>query len=238
MYLQKQRKYKKLLTQLLLKIRPDITISTLRREINFLNYIPDGSLKIGELHLSRAIFRELESKRNNLFLCFFSLWWQRKIVFHLQGLNYLVTLTDRAAHEWPELNNVKVIADPLFGKIDKFSSLRPKRVIAIGRYSYEKGYDLLLKIWAVVEKIQNDWQLDVYGMGDPTPYQKMIDNLSIDRQRCRLNGTLVNVEKEYLHSSILIQPSRTEGFGLVIVEAMAFGLPVVSFDCESGPRME
>ena len=94
----------------------------------------------------------------------------------------------------------------------------------------------MLRAWAFVEKQCDDWQLDIYAMGDPTPYVKMIDELSIDQKRCHLNSSLVDVEQEYLQSSILAQPSRTEGFGLVIVEAMACGLPVVSFDCENGPR--
>jgi glycosyltransferase involved in cell wall biosynthesis len=116
------------------------------------------------------------------------------------------------------------------------SPLDAKRVIAVGRYSYEKGYDILLSVWAMVEKQCEDWQLDIYGMGDPTPYVKRMTELSIDKDRCHLNASLVNVVKEYLHSSILVQPSRFESFGLALVEAMACGLPVVAFDCENGPR--
>ena len=129
-----------------------------------------------------------------------------------------------------------MIPDPLPIKVNSCSPLTAKRVITIGRYSYEKGYDLLLKIWSIVEKECTDWQLDIFAMGDPTPYVKIMDELSIDKKRCHLNSSVVDVENEYINSSILVQPSRTEGFGLVLVEAMACGLPVISFDCENGPR--
>lgn len=236
LYLYKQSRYKKLLTAELMWIKPDITITTLRREINFICDINDGSYKIGELHLSRDNYRCLDSRRLNVFKWLFSQWWQRRIVNHLQRLDRFVVLTEHAASEWPELHHVRLIPDPLSINPDSQSLLSYKRIIAIGRYAYEKGWDLLLKIWSLVEKEISDWQLDIYGMGDPTPYVKMLDNLSIDKKRCHLNASLVTVEDEYLKSSILVQPSRTEGFGLVIVEAMACGLPVVAFDCENGPR--
>ena len=236
LYLYKQRRYKKLLTEELMRIRPDITITTLRREINFICDINDGSYKIGELHLSRKNYRLIDSSKTNLLKWLFSRWWQRRIVDHLQRLDRFVVLTQNATLEWPELQNVKLIPDPLSISPNKQSLLSSKRIITIGRYSFEKGWDLLLRIWALVEKEYKDWQLDVYGMGDPTPYVRMLDNLSIDKKRCHLNASLVSVEEGYLRSSILVQPSRTEGFGLVIVEAMACGLPVIAFDCENGPR--
>lgn len=235
LYLKKQREYKKLLTKELLKIQPDITITTLRREINFINEIKDGSHKIGELHLSRSNYRGVED-RDSIFKSFFSKWWKNNVIKNLQRLDRFVVLNENAVKEWPELNNVIMIPDPLpLNQMEK-SGLQSKRIVTIGRYSYEKGYDYLLRIWAIAEKHYPDWQLNVYAMGDPTPYVKLMDELSIDPRRCHLNSSLVDVESEYLRSSILVHPSRTEGFGLVLIEAMACGLPVVAFDCENGPR--
>lgn len=236
LYLKKQRNYKKLLKSELMRIRPDITITTLRREINFINEINDGSRKIGEQHLSRSNYRRTDPRFTNICEKFFYRWWKNRIVYSLTKLDKLVVLTPDAASEWTEVKNIIMIPDPLPIKVESCSTRSSKRVITIGRYSYEKGYDLLLKVWSIVEKKLSDWQLDIFAMGDPTPYVKMMDDLSIDKKRCHLNSSVVDVEDEYMKSSILVQPSRTEGFGLVIVEAMSCGLPVVSFDCENGPR--
>lgn len=236
LYIHKQRKYRKLLTKELMSIRPDITITTLRREINFINYINDGSKKIGEQHLSRTNYRKIDLRFTKYYEKLFFWWWKDRVVSELVKLDRLVVLTNDAVTEWPELTNIRMIPDPLSLKVNGSSSLTSKRVITIGRYSYEKGYDILLRIWSVVEKQCTDWQLDIFAMGDPTPYVKLVDDLSIDKRRCHLHSSVVNVEEEYLNSSILVLPSRTEGFGLVIVEAMACGLPVISFDCENGPR--
>ena len=236
LYLQKQRKYRSLLTMELMKIRPDITITTLRREINFINSINDGSKKIGEQHLSRTNYRKIDTRFTKYYEMLFFRWWKDRVVSNLIKLDKLIVLTNDAVAEWPELTNIRMIPDPLPMTVNSVSSLTAKRVITVGRYSYEKGYDILLRIWSVVEKECKDWQLDVFAMGDPTPYVKMMDDLSIDKKRCHLHSSVVDVEEEYLKSSILVQPSRTEGFGLVLVEAMACGLPVISFDCENGPR--
>jgi glycosyltransferase involved in cell wall biosynthesis len=67
-------------------------------------------------------------------------------------------------------------------------------------------------------------------------YQQLMVQLGIDSSRCHLHGQITEVKREYLQSSLFVLPSRYEGFGLVLIEAMACGLPVVSFDCENGPR--
>ena len=73
-------------------------------------------------------------------------------------------------------------------------------------------------------------------MGNRAPYETQKAQLGIDPKRCSLHGFLKDVNHEYLSSSIFVLPSRFEGFGLVLIEAMAHGLPVLSFDCENGPR--
>lgn len=236
LYLKKQYRYKKRLRAELIRISPDITISTLRREINFINGIDDGSVKIGELHLSRADFRGSSSGNPNVLSRWFHAWWRRRSVTSLRKLGKFVTLTDKAMSEWPELSNTIMIPDPLTLDVNVLSTLQKlKRVIAIGRYAYEKGYDLLLRAWALVEKKYPDWSLDVFGMGNRQPYEQLLAELNLNPGKCQLHGALSDVKKEYQNGSILVLPSRTEGFGLVLLEAMAFGIPVVAFDCGSGP---
>ena len=236
LYLKKQYRYKKALQSELFRISPDITISTLRREINFINDIDDGSVKIGELHLSRADFRGSSCGNPDILSRWFHAWWRRRSVTSLRKLGKFVTLTDKAMLEWPELSNTVMIPDPLSLDVKVLSTQQQsKRVIAIGRYAYEKGYDLLLRAWALVEKRYPDWSLEVFGMGNRQPYEQLLAELNLNPEKCRLHGALSDVKIEYQNGSLLVLPSRTEGFGLVLLEAMAFGIPVVAFDCGSGP---
>lgn len=235
-YLKKQRIYKKKLTMELMRIRPDITISLLRREINFINDIKDGSKKIGELHVNRSNYRNFESNDINIFKFVISKIWMNSLVNKLIKLDTFVVLTEEDKLQWGELNNVIVIPDFLPFLPKTVSPLKTKRVIAVGRYVYQKGFDLLLQAWSIVENRCFDWELVVFGQGDRIPYESMIDALGLDRSRCHLNGRTDDIEKEYCNSSIFVLSSRFEGFGMVLIEAMACGLPVVSFDCPCGPK--
>jgi glycosyltransferase involved in cell wall biosynthesis len=235
LYLSKQRQYKRLLKAELMRIRPDFTISMLRREINFLTDIQDGSMKIGELHVNRANYRNFEVNDTNLVKSLFAKFWMKSLVGKLRHLDRLVVLTDRGKSDWPELANVTVIPDPIPLQTEVVSQLKEKRVVTIGRYAYQKGYDLLLHIWSEVEKKFPDWSLSIYGMGNLSQYSQLMKNLGIDAQRCLLNGPVNDVSKIYGESSVFVLSSRFEGFGLVLAEAMSCGVPVVSFDSPYGP---
>ena len=261
LYLTKQRQYKRMLKTELIRIRPDITISMLRREINFLTDIQDGSKKIGELHVNRSNYRNFEANESNIMKRLFAKFWMRSLVEKLRRLDQLVVLTDKSKASWPELSNVTVIPDPITilreketVNSEKFAAAGKRevgvnRVVTIGRYAYQKGYDLLLQAWAEVERTRKEergrrneemrelenWTLDIYGQGDQTDYRQLMAELGIDSNRCHLNGPVEDVVKAYQESSIFVLSSRFEGFGMVLIEAMACGLPVVSFDCPAGP---
>ena len=235
-YLKKQRQYKKALTAELMKLCPDITVSLLRREINFLIGIKDGSKKIGELHVNRLNYRNFEANDTNFIKQLFAKLWMSSLVKQLKRLDRFVVLTEEDKLAWPELKNVSVIPDPLSFVPTAQSTLGVKRVIAVGRYVYQKGFDLLLQAWAKIERQCPDWMLVVYGDGDRAPYEQMMRNLGIDTSRCLLNGPTTDIQREYVNSSLFVFTSRFEGFGMVLVEAMACGLPVVSFACPCGPK--
>lgn len=235
-YIPKQIKYRRLVRKELMRIRPDITMSLLRREINFLNEIPDGSKKMGEIHVHRDNYRNFKDEKNNFVMNLFAKFWSKQLLNNLKKLDRFVVLTDKDRELWTELDNVVTIPNPSPFMPSAVSPLTEKRVIAVARYSHEKGIDLLLEAWAQVEKRTKDWRLEVFGDGDTTAFNALIDKLGIDRRRCQLNGRTTDIEQEYLKSSIAVCSSRFEGFGMSIVEAMACGLPVVAFDCPWGPH--
>lgn len=230
-YWKKQRLFKQRLTAELMHQKLDIAVSMMRREINFICHVPDGSKKIAELHVPRTHYRSLG---NNALMRLFSKFWMSNLICEMKKLNRFVVLTDKERESWSEISNTTVIPNPLPFEPKSTSSLTEKRVVCVARYSEEKGVDLLLQAWAIVEKQHPDWQLAVYGEGDRKIYEQQMEQLNICR--CSLNGRVDDVEQVYRDSSVFVLSSRFEGFGMVIVEAMACGLPVVSFDCPWGPR--
>ena len=235
-YIPKQIRYKRLVKKDLMRIRPDITMSLLRREINFLNNIKDGSRKMGEIHVHRDNYRNFKGEKSNFVMNLFAKFWSKQLLDNLKKLDRFVVLTDKDRESWIELDNVVTIPNPSPFMPTAVSPLTEKRVIAVARYSHEKGIDLLLEAWAQVEKKTEEWRLEVFGDGDTTAFNALIDKMGIDRNRCQLHGRTNDVEQEYLKSSIAVCSSRYEGFGMVIIEAMACGLAVASFDCPWGPR--
>ena len=235
-YMKKQKLFRKKLNACLNEVKPDITISTLRRDINIINDMTDGSVKLGEIHFNKSNYRELGDKPLPEFVRrWIRNYWMKQLIKKLQKLTKFIVLSHEDAAEWTELDNVAVIHNPLTFFPDKQSDGSRKQVIAVGRYVPQKGFDMLVKAWKIVTKQYPEWTLRIYGDGFRDELQKQIDQEGISNT-CILEHTVPNIVDKYCESSIFVLSSRYEGFGMVITEAMACGVPPVSFACPCGPR--
>lgn len=132
------------------------------------------------------------------------------------------------------IHNIQYIYNPLYTTNTAKANIKAKSVIAAGRLTEQKGFDLLIKSWAQIESYYPDWSLHIYGNGPlREPLEKQIQRMNLNH--VYLEGYSEDIEQEMTNSSIFALSSRYEGFGLVLIEAQAKGLPCISFNCKEGP---
>jgi glycosyltransferase involved in cell wall biosynthesis len=165
---------------------------------------------------------------------------RRQIARWYPRLDAQVSLTGRDARAYRQLlgNALRTlcIPNPIHDVGDLRASLTAPRAIAAGRLVRNKGFDMLMRAWRQVNEVHPDWKLVVFGEGPARPRLEEV------RQRLGLAdavsfpGFTDRLDEELAASSFFVLSSRHEGLPMVILEAMAVGLPVVSFDCPTGPR--
>lgn len=116
------------------------------------------------------------------------------------------------------------------------STLTSKVAVAAGRLETSKGFDLLVSAWRDVAAKHPDWTLRIFGDGSKREeLDRQIDELGL-RGQVTLEGHSTSLQSEMAKASLFVLSSRAEGYGMVLVEAMACGVPVVSTNCPTGPR--
>lgn len=133
-------------------------------------------------------------------------------------------------------NEVNIIKNPSPISIkDSSYDSESKKIVSIGRLTYQKGYERLLKSWALLEKDNPKWSLHIYGEGEDK--QKLLSLIKqLNLSNVYLEGQVSEIINIYDTASFYVMSSRFEGLPMVLIEAQSRGLPIISFDCPTGPR--
>lgn len=234
-FIKRRQIHKRLLNKLLRKEKPDIVDCFYPGECSFVPSLNDGSKKVMELHQSKLFHHQYNRSGLMGFADKIRAKMDERLV---RKFDSFVVLTEEDAAMWGDVPNIKVIPNAAKSISNNYSSCQGKRVIAVGRLDYQKSFDRLIEAWALVQQTDkySDWHLDIFGQGEwQEMLQQMIDERGL-QDRVTLNKPTKDIAKEYASSSMLVMSSHYEGFPMVMIEAMACGLPVVTFDYKCGPR--
>ena len=160
----------------------------------------------------------------------------------VKNVNAIVTLTEQDREYYKQELKFKcpicAIHNPktYLGTENEEYKIESKTIISVGRLTYQKGFDRLVKVANIVLKEYPDWQWKVFGEGeDKQMLQDMIEERGLENN-IKLMGNTENISKEYHNSAMFVMTSRFEGLPMTIIEAKCHKLPCISFDIKTGPR--
>lgn len=236
-FLQMRRMFRKRVYSKVKAIDPDVivTLTDSYTLLDILQRIPGRAYRVIESHVEHDSIQKRLDFKGRFGLYQFASFFDWYITRQIKRADCLVVLTQHDAIAWSEVKNVKVIPNPLCLDSQGRSQLSEKRVISVGRLEPQKGYDILIDVWAKVVRKHPGWILSVYGDG------ALRSALEEKTRACGLEGSIrwehatSDIAGRYIESSLYVMSSRYEGFGLVLTEAMSCGVPCISFDCPYGP---
>lgn len=210
------------------EVQPDI-ISCIRD--GYACAVLDVESSIPVIFESHAMYKDVFFEDSTFVHLFATIFSRRKF----KKLSKLVTLTQGDADDWKRVcQHVCVIPNVVhLNESDNHVLCQSKKTIFVGRFDAQKDFGTMLNIWALVQQCHPDWILSVYGNGKLKPlFEELV---KIRELNIEIHPAVPNIMEQYMASSMLLMTSLYEPFGLVLVEAMSCGLPVVAFDCPYGP---
>lgn len=229
----KLKQHHQKLQRLVDEIQPDIIVSTFGNEVGIMPYIKTSAHKIAEIHFSR--WYRLQLNRKGIWRLIDKLLTHKDYQV-LQKYDKFVCLTEEDKKNWIGVNNCIVIPNFVNNLSEHLASLTNKSMIAVGRLCYQKGYDRLINAWNIVNKSKPDWKLNIFGDGE-LKYDliKLIEQNNLTNV-VKIHVPTSDIIDEYMKHSALVLSSRYEGLPMVLLEAGACGLPLISFGCQCGPK--
>lgn len=232
-------KFKNEVLQFLNEKKQDFVIGLFGSELPFLFSLKDGSKKIQEFHFSKNYLVHLIDNIPNLkwrsIKRINAKWIQKRQRTYARKYDALILLTDQDKKLWGPSYNSYVIPNPISFKSKQKSNLKNKKIVAVGRLIAQKGFDDLIFAFSQIHREIDDWTLEIYGEGQDYQYlNSLIFQYSLEN-KVKITNPVKDISRVLIDASIFVFPSKYEGFGLVLTEAMECGLPVVAYDCECGP---
>lgn len=238
---QMRRRFKKGLQQTVDIEQPDIIIATTysMKILDIILSIQTKAHRLIESHIACYTVRKTYDYRNNLLLHNIAKLYDKWTFRNIGKFEKLIVLTQGDAQDWSQyIKDVVVIPNPLTCYPD---GVRPHdgtghRIICAGRLSEQKGFDLLVEAFSQIAGQCPAWHIDIFGSGEDE--QKLHNKIHQHRldERIKIFPPSSRIYDEYQNSEFFVLSSRYEGFGLVLIEAMACGIPCVSFRCKYGPE--
>ena len=239
-----KKKYVKAICRCLESINPDVITCVDQHvaDLEAVLKVKTDAVKVVECHSGRAAYFSNLKKMTHNYRFYLSRLMKNKLVAAIEKFDKVVVMTEAEKHDWHMDKQVVCIPNMLVS-YPADDAIRPHKtccqVISVGRYAYQKGYDMLVEAWKLVQLRYPQWTLHTYGSCDDGAgdYDQLMDTI----EKCHipnifLHTATTDVYAQYMQSDFYVMSSRFESFGLVLIEAMSCGLPVVSFDCKYGPR--
>lgn len=239
-FLKLRHKFKNRLQDLLINNKPDVIITT-TYSMPLLDIIvkvnPKAKL-ILESHIACYKVRKSNEFSHKSLLYLFASIYDKITLRYVKDFDKLITLTEGDANDWrATTSKIHIIPNPITLFPDTVAQIgKTKRIICVGRLHEQKGFDMLIDAFSLISSKCPDWNIDIFGSGDE---EKMLkDRISANHleKRITINPPTHEIFTEYQKSDFFVLSSRYEGYALVLIEAMACGLPCVSFRCKYGPE--